>query len=601
MIDELRRRRWLLPLLLALSCRSQVHGRQEPTFWLDLLETTDLHGHVEAMHVPLHDEARALERGGLARLAGYVANARRHNPGHVVLVDAGDAFQGTLVSNLGEGDVVVQAMNALGYATLTAGNHEFDFGPGGEHVVPLEEDDDPRGALRRRVAESRFAWLATNVVDAQGLPLGIPGVRRHVVIDVDGVRVGIVGGTTMDTMRTTIRPNLAGLHIEPLDRSVSRAAAQARSEGATVVVAVVHAGGDCHFAREANERDAGNLAGCDAGSELFRLARSLAELARDGKGGRLDALFGGHTHHAVSAVVAGIPVAQSVSEGLGLARISLEVDRTSRRPTGRFRVIPPVEICAAVFPGSDSCDPRHAAGRPLVPASYLGQPVVVDGQLEAILAPFLARAAARRAEPVGVRLDSPFPRSYSAESPLVNFVADAIRRATRADLAIMNGGGVREALPQGELTYGELFQALPFENRLATLRLRGSQLKRLLAANFSTDKGMLGVSGIHVRARCQAGALVLGVSFDDGRPFEDARLYSLGTNDFLALGGDDFSSLVAAADAVSIDEQGPLLRDVVARELAAHGGQLRVGDPEIYDPRRPRIALPRPRPLRCPH
>ena len=96
---------------------------------LSIVGTNDLHGGI------LQRE----DRGGLAMLGGYVANlraARARDGGAVLLIDAGDMFQGTLESNLNEGAVVVAAYNALGYAAAAIGNHEFDFGPVGPAATP---------------------------------------------------------------------------------------------------------------------------------------------------------------------------------------------------------------------------------------------------------------------------------------------------------------------------------------------------------------------------------------------------------------------------------------------------------------------------------
>src|SRR5205814_1292694 len=83
----------------------------------------------------------------------------------VLLLDAGDMFQGTVESNLGEGAAVVDVMNRLGYTAAAIGNHDFDFGPTGGDATPQQRGDDPRGALRARAAEARFPFLMANVVD----------------------------------------------------------------------------------------------------------------------------------------------------------------------------------------------------------------------------------------------------------------------------------------------------------------------------------------------------------------------------------------------------------------------------------------------------
>ena len=98
------------------------------------MATTDVHGHLES----------------LPWLSGYVENlraVRRADGGAVLLLDAGDMWQGTLESNLGEGAAVVRAYNALGYDAVTIGNHEFDFGPVGRNTVPREPGDNPTGNI----------------------------------------------------------------------------------------------------------------------------------------------------------------------------------------------------------------------------------------------------------------------------------------------------------------------------------------------------------------------------------------------------------------------------------------------------------------------
>jgi 5'-nucleotidase len=119
---------------------------------ISVLGTNDLHGRVEAL--PL--------------LAGYVDNvraARARDGGGVVLVDAGDMFQGTLESNLGEGAAVVDAFAAMGFTAVTVGNHEFDYGPVGEPATPERPGDDPRGALKALAKRAPFPFLLANTLD----------------------------------------------------------------------------------------------------------------------------------------------------------------------------------------------------------------------------------------------------------------------------------------------------------------------------------------------------------------------------------------------------------------------------------------------------
>src|SRR5688572_11507009 len=148
---------------------------------ISIVGTNDLHG--------------ALDR--LPILAGYVTNlraAREAEGGAVVLLDAGDMFQGTLESNLNEGQAVIAAYNAIGYTAAALGNHEFDFGPEGPAVIAQTVDDDPRGALKARAQEAKFPLLTANILDADsGNRIKWPNMPASTVVEVSGVKIGVIG------------------------------------------------------------------------------------------------------------------------------------------------------------------------------------------------------------------------------------------------------------------------------------------------------------------------------------------------------------------------------------------------------------------------
>ena len=232
--------------LVAASCARETTppADRRPTLTVSVVGTNDLHGGV------LPEDGR----GGLGLLDGYLRNlraARQSDGGGVLLLDAGDLFQGTLESNLNEGQVVVAAYNALGYAAAAVGNHEFDYGPIGDAATPATPQDDPRGALKARAAEARFPFLAANIIDqSSGTPVSWPNVRPSAIVDVAGVRVGIVGLTTSATLSTTMAANTVGLAIAPLAPTLAAEATRLRASGATIVVAAAHAGGGCTSIRE---------------------------------------------------------------------------------------------------------------------------------------------------------------------------------------------------------------------------------------------------------------------------------------------------------------------------------------------------------------
>ncbi len=540
---------------------------------ISVVGTNDLHGHVERL--PWLGGALANLRAARARDPG--------GPGGVLLVDAGDMFQGTLASNPNEGAAVVRAYGALGYAAVAVGNHEFDFGPVGPAAAG---GDDPRGALKARAREARFPFLAANLVDETAAPPVVwsdVNIRPSTLVELAGVRVGLVGVTTLATPRTTLARNFVGLAVAPLEAAIAREARALRAAGAVAVVALAHEGGRCRRFDDPADETA-----CDADGPIFAVARRLPP-------GLVDLVVAGHTHAGVAHRIAGLPIIESFAEGRAFGRADLVVDRARGRVRS-VRLFPPRDVC-----GPASAPPVRP-DRPdgCAPEPYEGAEVHPDEAVARLLAGDLARARALGAAPLGVHLPAPIRRSRTEESPLGNLLADLMRAARPGvDAAITNGGGLRADLPAGPLTYGALFEAFPFDNVFAHVTMRGAALRALVAGNLARGGGILSISGLVARARCAGGALDVRLSRPDGAPVRDDEALSILTNDFLASGGD---ALFPPGTPATLEEGAPI-REVVAALLRARGGTLRVDDPAAapptFDPARPRLDYPGPRPVRC--
>ena len=535
---------------------------------ISVVATTDLHGHLES----------------LPWLGGHLANlraARAADGGGVLLVDSGDMFQGTLESNLSEGAAVVRAYGALGYAAVAIGNHEFDYGPPGPGHVPRGPHEDPQGALKLRAREARFPFLAANLRAAGGGaagPVAWPNVQPGALVEVAGVPVGIVGVTTFATPRATHPRSFAGLDVAPLAEAMAAAARSLRARGAVAVVAAAHAGGQC------GRLDApDDLSSCDPAAEIFAVARALPA-------GLVDVVAGGHTHQGMAHRVAGIPVVQAFADGRAFARVDLTVDRAARRVTAA-RIFAPRWLCDA----ASGRGPPSFAADACSPPPYEGRPVRHDGAVAAVLAADVARAAEQRRQPVGVTLTAPIRRAVTSESALGNLAADAMRAAPPAvDVAFTNGGGLRADLPAGALSYGQLFEAFPFDDAPALLDLTARELAAVVARNLQRRGGILSLSGVRARASCRQGALVVELTRPDGRPLPDDTRLVVRTNGYLASGGDGLLQGLTARH-----EDGPPLRDLVAAALAARGGTLRGDDPALFDPAARRLDHPGRRPVEC--
>jgi 5'-nucleotidase len=229
------------------------------------------------------------------------------------------------------------------------------------------------------------------------------------------------------------------------------------------------------------------------------------------------------------------------------------------------------------------------------PPPYEGQPVRFDAQVAAAVAPAIERAAARRAEPIGVTIQPAIVRRFREESPLGNLAADLIREVAGASAAFINGGSLRADLPGGPLRYGSLYEAFPFDDGLATMQLTGAQLARLVARNLGREAGFLSLSGVKAVARCQGAELQVTLTDQRGRPIDPTATLMVATNGYLASGGDGLIEGIAPA----VEPAAEPLRDLLAARLAARGGVLRGDDKAIFDPAQRRVAYSGPRPVRC--
>jgi 5'-nucleotidase len=535
---------------------------------ISIVGTNDLHG--------------ALER--LPLFAGFMANlraARAADGGGVVLVDGGDMFQGTLESNLGEGADIVQAYNRLGYAGVAIGNHEFDYGPEGPAATATGPGDDPRGALKARAREARFPFLASNIVDnATGSRILWPNMPGSTMIEVAGVKIGIIGASTESTPLTTMPANFAGLRISPAAQAIADHATALRAQGARLIIATMHVGTSC---KDFDRPD--DSSSCDRHEELFRL---LADLPR----GTVDVIVGGHTHAGVAHFLDGIAVIESYSAGRAFGRVDLTV-----APDGKLADIH-IDKPHLMCPVDKNFNPAPVAD--CHPEDYEGKPVTADPEIQKIVDAVMARAGERRREKLGVVLAGIVKRAWAVESPEGNLFTDLMLEARPdAQVALTNGGGLRADLPAGTLTYGALFEAMPFDNRFAIVELTGKDLRTLVTANLSRGGGILSWAGLTARARCKSGKLDVQVQVR-GKPLDDSASYKLATSDFLASGGDGVIGRLQLSEG-KIQITSTIIREAVADVLRGWKTTPRAAiDPgHLYSAIRPRLDYEGKRPVAC--
>lgn len=549
-----------LGLVLGLSCGISASASKTAykRVTVRVIATNDFHGRVHR----------------LPWFAGHLNNLRkqaRQAGEGVLLLDAGDMFQGTLESNLNEGAVVIDAYNALGYTAVTIGNHEYDFGPVGPAVTAKSPGDDPRGALKARAMQAKFPFLAANTVETStGKPPAWENVHPSTLVQVSGVKVGLIGVTTTETASSTVAANVVGLRFPPLVKSIEREATAMRAAGAAAVIVLAHEGGECR-----SVSDSKDVSSCDLNEPIAKVARALHP-------GLVDLIVAGHTHQQMAHVINGIPVIESKANGQAFGRVDLHIDERHKRVTAA-KVFQPRNIC------------KEARGEACTTEPYAGGDVKADPRILAIIQPAITRASKVKNRSLGVVVEQALRRDYKQESSLGNFFADQMLRARpKADVAIINAGALRVNLTKGLLTYGQLYEVHPFDNNFARITLSGAQLRAILLRNLKSPAGILSIAGITVNANCSQGMLELAMLRPNGQRIRDEDVITVTTSDFLATGGDDlFRRKHLARDAVAIEDTN--IRDTLAKQLLKQGGTVR-GDDFL---RTRRWNHPGRRPMRC--
>jgi 2',3'-cyclic-nucleotide 2'-phosphodiesterase (5'-nucleotidase family) len=445
-------------------------------------------------------------KGGFAPMMTLLKQERAAAPGAITTL-GGDLIASSMMSGITKGTQMIELMNAIGLDLAVVGNHEFDFGT---------------EILKQRVAESKFPWLGTNVLGADGKIF--PGLVATSTRKVGDLTVGFFGLLTSDTAHlSNTGPEVKFAPIVETARAVVK---QLRDQGADAVVALTHL-------TIAEER----------------------QLVKEVRG--IDVILGGHEHDPISFYEGGVLIFKVGHdlEYLGVAQIEIEKTQGQRGP--QVKVWPrtwKIVSTAGIAP-----DPAIAA---LV--------TVHEEKLDQSLKVAVGTT--------GVELDSRRATVRVKESAIGNLIADAIREFTKADVALTNGGGIR-----GDKTYAagttltrkDVLTELPFGNVVVVLDITGAGLRTALEEGVSSVEDVAGrfphVSGMTFSfdPKKPKGSRVLQVTVA-GKPLDPAAIYRLATNEYMMAGGDGYASLTKGKPVIDASG-GTLMANVVMDYITAKG------------------------------
>jgi 2',3'-cyclic-nucleotide 2'-phosphodiesterase/3'-nucleotidase len=393
-------------------------------FDLVVAATTDVHGRLRGWdyYANASDPARSL-----AGAATIIDSVRAANPGRVLLVEGGDILSGNpllyVAAKVAPPPVhpVIAAMNVMRYDAAVLGNHEFNYG------VP---------ALRAAIDKAAFPFVAANVRDARGRPFVAP----YTLVERQGVRIAIIGGTTPGSMLWD-RDHLhaAGLTVSDIVGAVRGAVAAVKRQTAEVVVVLLHSG--------LNE-----VATYDTVATGLASENVAARVPREIDG--INLVVYGHSHRElVDSTINGALLVQPRNWAASVALATLTLEKSK----GRWQVV-----------------------------QHRGQSVRVAGHVES---PVVLAASAATHKATVSWVTTPVGRTAVAwradsarvvDAPITDLITEVMRRASGAELAATAAFALDATLEPGPVTQAALSRLYPYENTLRAVRITGAQLRAFL-------------------------------------------------------------------------------------------------------------------------
>jgi 5'-nucleotidase len=514
---------------------------------VQVLQLSDLHG--------------AIEVGGsfgAALLASNWAADRAANAATVAISSGDNIGAAPPISTEFEELPTIEALNLAKLDVSVFGNHEHDRNI--DHVKKI-------------IGASEFQWVVSNysagALDV--LKSGTKQAKNYTIIDRGGVKIGIVGSNTPETIEQVFPGNLdykdatganKTIVINPGVAGVNAAIAEAKAAGAEIVIAVLHQGW---------------LENADG------VAKGLFNtLASQIKGAA--AIYGGHSHQTFASMIPGSPrVAPTV---LGQVRAAgVEYTRTQICMRGGKVV-------------GQSIQHVLKAAAATINTGVVSTVTTQDVTAAAMVKKYKDQLSAKLDVKIG-QVSGTFPRGgspaveRSGETPMGNYIADLMRAKYKTDFAIQNGGGIRDTFPAKtyipantalvrtgtgplDVTLGDAFTVFPFGNQLATTVVTGENLWKALengvGGNFPGDGRFPQVSGFKYSfdASKPIGSRIVEVTKLDGTAIaKDSKEYTLTTLDFLIYGGDGYANVFTPSKA---KVQGALLDlfvDALKADMAA--------------------------------
>lgn len=474
-----------------------------------ILAINDFHGQLSPTVV---DNKPA---GGAAYLTGYLKNSQAGKEDLTIIVDAGDHVGASpansallmdepsimFLNTLANAYCLPDKMNPHCNIVATIGNHEFDKGVpemarkmnGGNYVNGQGGSYVNAPYLENPYSGAHYPVVSANIIRTS---TGKTLVSPYVIKTIRNVPIAFIGAVLKRTPDIVMPSFIADLTFKDEAEAINFYVPEIKAQGVHAIVAVIHQGDQS-----------------DQDTTMADIVRRLDSA--------IDVVISAHTHkgyHKMLKNGAGkdVLVTQAWSYSTAYADINMEINPTTKEIVKKSADI--------IRTWNSGVTPDRVVQDIVDRANVKVAPVVsvVEGQ---------------------AATDITATPTSAGESALGDLIADAVRTGGGTDFAFVNSGGIRANLAAGPVTWGDLFATQPFGNHVVTMNMTGQQIYDLLAQQWSdpTHPRMLQVSGLTYQWRSngtgKAGSILKGSVKKNEVPIDLAALYTVATNDFLAMGG----------------------------------------------------------------
>ncbi len=483
-----------------------------------ILHTTDLHAHI----LPSTNYEGEKNLGGVARCSHAITEERKKNA-NILLVDAGDIYQGSAVGYYTQGSIMTRVLSLLKYDVWTLGNHEFDWGI---HTVS------------ERVNETKTSVLGANLLY---LPLpdsnhtavtAFAQIKPFIIREISGVKIGIVGLTTPG-IPSWSRPQLVpGLHVHDSVQTLKKVIPQLKHEKCDIIILVTHQG----------YREQGD----DHASQITAITQQFPEI---------DVIIGGHTHREIPAkMLNGILYTQAGYWGGALGKVELLYDQTNHRLASKHSEL-----------------------------LKMDESVPMDESLLKELKVNLDSTEVRLSEKVGEAADSILAiTGPKKETPVFNLLCASIsealaNRGEKIDGVVHGILNDRAGFKKGPIYLRDVFEIVPYENTIGTVSLSRDQLLEILEENAGTYqthsfRGLWGMT-LKLSPSAPAGKRVLFLGDQNSLSLDATKKFRIAFNSYdLASGGRRWNRLREIVDLPNsqLKEYDFQTRDAVVEYIKKH-------------------------------